>query len=403
MYMGGIVVYADDDFLTDSSYFELGLLCLGCDNDVIIRGGKKKRRHFSHRKAISERERHCAYRASSVNKMLGGNFAEIARNQRREIFHAYLIQFITRSHRDFHGKINGFTSSKDLDIFIEECVSVYDQSKVDLVTQCRQIKNINIPAEKVANNLISGEVFSYLGSNSGKSVLRKIILYATLKIAEDIDKRSFDDENISIEEVIQKIKLIILETSWDMLYKPMSISQIFRTFQMEGVSRRGISIHRYSEIEGRLPLAEEQQIAIDLEKENQKRIKNQRKKQRKLAKKEYLDSIKKEIVEELQENHGGPRKTLEELERDFKKANRERLYSDLMERYAGIMAGGYPITCPHCRKVVSTNFPQHITKHYERMISAILRWKTFKKHIEKVALEEFDRRIDAGLIKLELD
>ncbi len=414
MYMGGIVVYADDDFLSYSSYFELGLLCLGCNNDIYLRGGQVNKRHFAHRKANSEEEKQCEYRVNSILKSLGGNFTGIARNQRRNIFQLYLAQFIASSHKDFYKKSRSENISADFDLFVERCTSFYHKLESDFVAECRQIKNMNIPTSEVANNLIAGEVFSYLGCESSKGILKRICLYSALKLKEE-KSDGIKNEDISIERVLDVLKSVILNTTWDMLHKPMTRSQISRELEYRLRTSTSSNLRRVNSFE----INENQHSSGEEKSEktrgsrggNRSESKKKKKeedraaqKQMKILREKYLDSIKKEVLEKLRQERGLAKEDFEELKRDFNEVEIKKNHAEIIERYQGILEKGYPIACPDCRKTILANFPQHVVNHYKPMIDAMMRkTRGFESHVKKMALKELKHRIEIGLIVIELE
>jgi hypothetical protein len=404
MYMGGIIVYADDDFLNYSSYLELGLLCLGCNNDIYLREGQVNKRHFAHRKAISEEEKQCEYRVNSILRGLGGNFTEIARNQRRDIFQAYLVQFIASSHQDFYKKIKNENISANFELFVEKCTSFYHKLESDFVAHCRRTKNMNIPTGEVANNLIAGEIFSYLGCESSKEILKKICLYSSLKLKEEEESEIIKNEDIAIERALDILKSVILNTSWDMLSKPMPKSQISRELEYrlrkpassnlkEGPFEKNCKINdnRYDSDEKSQKKARGTRGGNRGQKKKEE--KREARKQMEVLRKNSLDSIREEVLESLRQEQGITKENFEELREGFKEAEIEKIHTEIIERYQDLLEKGYPITCPDRGKTISTNFPQHVKKHYEPMIDAMIRkTRGFESYVEKLALEELKHR-----------
>jgi len=413
MYKGGIIVYADDEFLSHSSYLELGLACLGCNEEVNFRDGRVRRRHFAHFHAISENHKNCKYRVNAFSKRLGGDFTTEDRDQRREIFQSYLIGFIIISHGDFLDKLGNLKFQKISDLFVEECVSTYNQLKYGFVAQCRLLGRENLLPDEIAHKLVAGEVLDYLGIVSSKPVLRKIIVYSIFKILETSE--TDNPENISKDVIADYVRTTILTTSWSLIYKNISTSDVKEyliprvnkiVFLYEEQRKRQIKEQKKRKIKDKKNEQRQEQQNIEKGQQNTKKepkrqehlgqenldLRDKEKKERlalEALKDKYREIVRKEILDEIEKE--------DFVGKSFKKKKEDELYLELRERYQGILKSGYPVRCPDCCRLVRAKFFKHVKNHYRTHIDAICQ-RSFDKYINERVSSELNRRIKLGII-----
>ncbi|MFB2982503.1 competence protein CoiA family protein [Microseira sp. BLCC-F43] len=100
IYLGGKVIYANDERLNNQSYKRWGLYCPECGEEVHLRHGSIREPYFAHFKKITDAE--CSMRVSiNGNNEARWTELEIGRGQRRELFQQHFLNLVASNEHDF--------------------------------------------------------------------------------------------------------------------------------------------------------------------------------------------------------------------------------------------------------------------------------------------------------------
>lgn len=216
MYKGGTIVCADDDKLDYSSYFSEGLCCLVCNEDVHLRAGYEKQRHFAHNKALDSSPS-CFLRVTN-HSQTWSDFTSQGRGQRRKLFQKYFLDIIKSNKPDFELNIQFVKdrlSYQILKYFIDQCCQVFYEKADDLITDCHASPDRSYNANLVLQKLIAGEAISYLRVSSSRNLLEQLVYYS-IYFCYNSSYYSWNTgvNNSKPIDICHQIKDTLISTSW---------------------------------------------------------------------------------------------------------------------------------------------------------------------------------------------
>jgi hypothetical protein len=216
MYKGGTIVCADDDKLDYSSYFSEGLCCLVCNEDVHLRAGYEKQRHFAHNKALDSSPI-CFLRVTN-HSQTWSDFTSQGRGQRRKLFQKYFLHMIKSNKPDFELNIQFVKDRLSYQIlknFIDKCCQCFYEKADDLIADCHASPDISYNANSVLQKLIAGEAISYLCVSSSRNLLEQLVYYS-IYFCHNFSYSSWDAwiNNSKPIDICHQIKDTLISTSW---------------------------------------------------------------------------------------------------------------------------------------------------------------------------------------------
>ncbi|MEA5572551.1 competence protein CoiA family protein [Calothrix sp. UHCC 0171] len=176
MYRGGIIIRADDS--SYSSYKNDGICCLICNEEVILKGGSKKRKHFAHRKSCPDSK--CELRFTSQGfTNIWNSFSSGGKGQKQKLFKDYFLSIIQGKDQNSKNNIEILKQTILPDILknIEDkCVNYFYDKKSNLIEEYLSLSEDN-NSQLILHKIIASEALKYLSSPSAKRPLKEVISY----------------------------------------------------------------------------------------------------------------------------------------------------------------------------------------------------------------------------------
>lgn len=249
MYEGGVIIVSANDKLDKYSYILKGLRCIKCNEEVYLKSGIYKKRHFAHfaNTNLSNLQLNnipirfwsflinsdclagvlflrdflgtkCPYRVSSYGFSCSwDSLTEKGQGQRRKLFQEYFMNIIKRKHNNFDENVEilkNQASLKTLEKITLKCSILFYRNQFIFQNETSLLILKNSHSKIELQFLIANEAIEYLCTNSSQKLLEELIHYS---IYLHCQSSSFSDkiiEQIEHVKICENIKDIILETDW---------------------------------------------------------------------------------------------------------------------------------------------------------------------------------------------
>ncbi|MEH2315755.1 competence protein CoiA family protein [Nostoc sp.] len=217
MYRGGETIVAADH-LSYSSYTQLGLRCIACGEEVCLRKGIVKSRHFAHFMDVGSSPSNCPLRVRGFSDSWSELTVE-SKGQRRHLFQEYFLSIIKKLNTNFVSYIQRLTtiiSINKLELIVKKFSECFCINKTNLINEFRSLALKNSNQNLGMQFLIASEAIDYLSISSSQELLEQLIYYS-IYLCYSESSLSAEDSliyTISDNKIVETIKNIILETNW---------------------------------------------------------------------------------------------------------------------------------------------------------------------------------------------
>ncbi len=223
IYLGGVIIRADEVDYND--YQKLGLRCLNCGEEVLLKHGDNKSPHFAHFKLYKTNKNSqeiCVLRSSSYNLHCWRELTIEGKNQRKILFQQFFIDIISNTYHDFKYDVLINKNEAIYEDLVNDYIKEFKHHKKELISELNTLPD-NVFTNKddlELQKLILAEVIDYLTLPYTASILLRIINFIL-----------YNQKNMEKEKIIFNIFVFLFKVDW-----------VYHLSMYSGEKRRSISI-----------------------------------------------------------------------------------------------------------------------------------------------------------------